>query len=212
VQGRKPNLCPISNQKEDKREPQHSGFKLPLHGIQVCPQERSHSFTPKRLLGSKVEKDCAEQGLSNADAAQDEVFPCRFQAGPRAIKRYKQYCRKRGRLHRHPEQTHIVGQQRQQHGEHEELIHTVIKTETSGIQSSMILFNPHIGPREQCGCEADEGGQRNQEDIERIDEKLFISGQHGPVSNHPQDKKRRGNQRCQAHPGIEFGCEPACPE
>lgn len=37
-----------------------------------------------------------------------------------------------------------------------------------------MLFNPHIGTREQRRGERDECGQGNQEYVELVDEKLFI--------------------------------------
>ena len=44
----------------------------------------------------------------------------------------------------------------------------------------MVLFNTHVGAREQRSGERDEGGQGNQEYVELIDEKLFIEGDLRP--------------------------------
>ena len=76
----------------------------------------------------------------------------------------------------------------------------------------MSFFNAHIGAGEQRRGKANECRQRNQKDIERIDEELLMSEEHWAVSNDTHDKQRRGDQRGQAHPGIEFGCESTCAE
>jgi hypothetical protein len=54
VQGRETDLGPISNQKKDERRVLDSRFQMSLHGIEVGPQQRSHAFMPKRLLGGKI--------------------------------------------------------------------------------------------------------------------------------------------------------------
>ena len=129
VQRRQADLGPISDQKKDEREAQHPWLELPFHGVEVRPEQRGHAFAAKRLLCGKVQQDRAEQRLGDADAAEDEILPRRFEAGARAVERNQQHRRQRGGFHRDPEQAHVVGQQRQQHRRHEELVHAVVEAQ-----------------------------------------------------------------------------------
>ena len=108
------------------------------------------------------------------DAAQDEILPGRLDAGRRAIQAHQQHRGQSRRFHRHPQNADVVGQQRQQHGEHEHLIHAVIEPQAARRQLAARLFDAHVDAAEQRGGKADECGQRNQEDVESIDEEQLV--------------------------------------
>ena len=49
----------------------------------------------------------------------------------------------------------------------------------------MVFFDAHVGARENCGGETYEGGERDQEDVEGIDEELLVADQERSVANNP---------------------------
>ncbi len=69
----------------------------------------------------------------------------------------------------------------------------------------MILFDAHVGPRKRGGGEADQGGQRDQEHVERIDEELLARQQQRSVADNPHHQRTGGDQCGQADGDVEFG-------
>ena len=51
----------------------------------------------------------------------------------RAVEADHQHSGQRGAFHRHPQQADIVGEQRQQHGEDEDLVHAVVEAQVRGV-------------------------------------------------------------------------------
>ena len=54
-----------------------------------------------------------------------------------------------------------VGQQRQEHGCHKELVHAVVQAQTPRIQVSVMFLDAHVGAGKECRGETDECGERN---------------------------------------------------
>ena len=158
-----------------------------------------HSSAPasgaEQLLGGEVEQDRAEQRLRDADAAEDEVLPRRLEAGRRAVERDQQHGRERRRLHRHPQDAHVVGEQREQHREDEQLVHAVVEAQPRRRQPAVVLLDAHVGPREERGREADERGERDEEHVERIDEELLASSTSSGPSPITRDGQRGTRRR-----------------
>jgi hypothetical protein len=63
----------------------------------------------------------------------------------------------RRRFHGHPQDAQVVGGQRQQHGEAEQLIHAVVEAQARRRHLAVVAFDAHVGPREDGRGEADEG-------------------------------------------------------
>ena len=72
----------------------------------------------------------------------------------------------------------------------------------------MLDFNAHVGTREQRGSEADQGRQRHQKHVERIDEKLFVAGGHRTALNDAHHQCRGSEQGGQADHHIYLGGIP----
>ena len=134
-----------------------------------------------------------------------KYFHAASRRGRGAVQRNQQHGGERGRFHRHPQDAHVVGGQRQQHGEAEQLVHAVIEAQHVAAELAVVLLDAHVGAREQRGGEADEGGQRDQEHVERIDEELFVEGRHRAVADDLQGQHGGGDQGAEAHQRIEFG-------
>ena len=90
----------------------------PHHGVEPLADHRARRH---------VDQDGAEQRQRNADAAEDEIFPGRFQRLVGAIDADHQHGGEGRHLDRDPHQADIVGDQRQIHREHQHLIHGVIE-------------------------------------------------------------------------------------
>jgi hypothetical protein len=59
------------------------GIELRLDRVEIGPQQGA-ALGADHLFRGHVEQNGAEQGLGDADAAEDEVFPCRFEARRRS--------------------------------------------------------------------------------------------------------------------------------
>ena len=129
-------------------------------------------FGPDDLLGRHVQQHRAEQRLRDAHAAQDEVLPGRLQAGRRAVDADQQHGGQRRGLHRHPDDAHVVGGQRQQHREAEQLVHAVVQAHARRRHLAVVALDAHVGSREDRRGQADEGRQRDEEDVQRVDVEL----------------------------------------
>ena len=79
VERREPHLRAVADEQKDERETQYSGLELPLDGIQVRPQQRTHTLARRGLLGGEVQEDRAEERLRDADATEHEVLPARLE-------------------------------------------------------------------------------------------------------------------------------------
>ena len=53
----------------------------------------------------------------------------------------------------------------------------------------MVALDAHVGAREERGGEADERGQRDQEDVERVDEELLVEREDRPVGDDPRGQR-----------------------
>ena len=99
-----------------------------------------------------------------------------------AVDADQQHGGQRRRLHRHPQDAHVVGRQRQQHREAEQLVHAVIEAQPRRRQLAVVALDAHVRAREERRGQADERGQRDQEHVERIDEELLVAQRGcGPV-------------------------------
>ena len=180
------------------------GSSWPLHLDQVGPQQRVAGLA-QHALGGEVEQDGAEQRLGDADAAEDEILPGRLEAGRRAVERDQQHGGQRRRLHRHPEDAEVVGGQRHQHGEHEELVHALVEAQARRGEPAVVGLVPHVGAGEDAGGQADEGGQGDEEDVERVDEELLAEGEARAVGDDLDRQADGGEEGAEAGDDVEVG-------
>ena len=148
VQRHQADLGAVADQQEDEGQRDDGGLELPLDRIEVGPQQAA-AFGADHPLGRHVQQDRAEQRLRDADAAEDEVLPGRLEAGRRAVDADQQHRGERRRLHRHPQDAHVVGRQRQQHREAEQLVHAVVQAQARRRHLAVVALDAHVGPREK---------------------------------------------------------------
>ena len=145
VQRHEADLGAVADQQEHERDREHRRLELALHVVEPRPEERA-AFRAEKLLRREIEKDRSEQRLRDAHAAQDEILPRRLEARRRAVQRDEQHGGERRALHRDPEDPHVVGEQREQHREVEELIHAVIEPQPARRELAVLLLDAHVRP------------------------------------------------------------------
>ena len=119
-----------------------------------------------------VDQDRSEQGECNADAAQDEILPRRFESGVCAIDADHQHGGQRGDFDRDPHQPDIVRHESEVHAEHHGLIHGVVETQVDRRQTAAIQFVRDVARAEDAGCEAYEGVENDEDDIQIVDQHI----------------------------------------
>ena len=204
MQRRKADLGAVADQKKDESESEHARLELALDRVEVGPKQCGHAFAAESFLRGEVQQDGAKECLCDANAAKDEVFPGGFQAGAGAIERNQQDRGEGCGFHRDPQKAHVVGEQSQQHRGHEELVHGVVEAQAARGQAAVQLLDAHVGAREERGGEAYEGCERDQKDIEGIDEELVVEDQDRAVTGHAHHQERGGDQRREADGDIQF--------
>ena len=198
VQRHESDLRAVTDEQEYEGERQNGGFELPLHAVELGPQQRATAGA-QELLGRKVEQDGAEERLRDADAAENEIFPGGFEARWRAIERYQQHGGERRRFQRDPQDAHVVGDERQQHREIEHLVHAVVEPQPRRRQAAMVLLDLHVRAREDRRREAHERRKRDQKHIEGIDKEKPAGDEHRPVVDHPDGQRDRREPGEEAH-------------
>ncbi len=184
MQRHQADLGAVTYQQEDKRQLEYGGFELTLDLVEMRPQQRRTAFA-QHTLGGKIQQNGAKQGQRDTHATQDEIFPRRFKTGRGAIQADQQNSGERGRFHRHPDDAHVIGGEGDQHGEGEQLIHAVIQMQHGSRELAVMLFDAHVGAREQRGGEGHEGGQCDQKHIELVYKKFLMECDLGPEINDP---------------------------
>ena len=205
VQRHQADLRAVAHQQEDEGERHDRGLQLALDGVEVGP-EKGVAFRAQHALRREIEKDGAEERLGDAHAAQDEVLPRRLQARRRAVDRHQQHRREGGRLHRHPEDAHVVGGERQQHREHERLVHAVVQAQPRPGHLALLALDAHVGAREERGGEAHEGGEGHEEDVQGIDEELLVPGRDRAAGDDHRREPGGGEEGREAEGRVHLGC------
>ena len=114
MQRRQPDLGAVAEQQEHEGDVEQRRIELrrvrdqhgPHHGVEALADHR-----PRR----HVDEDGAEQRQRDADAAEDEIFPGRFERLVGAVDADHQHGGQRRQLDRDPHQADIVGDQREVH-------------------------------------------------------------------------------------------------
>ena len=194
VERHQPDLRPVADEQEHERDRQHRRLELRAHAGEVRPEQRVDAAA-EQLLRGHVEQDRAEQRLRDPDAAQDEVLPRRLEARRRPVEADEQHRRERRRLERDPQDAHVVREQHQQHREHEQLVHAVIEAQPRGVEPAVVLLDPHVRPREHRRRHRDEGGQRDQEHVQRVDEELLLEREDRPGADDARGERAGRDER-----------------
>src|SRR6185437_5245567 len=109
----------------------------------------------------------------DADAAENEILPRRFQGFVRAIDPDHHHGGQRGNLDRDPHEPDIVGHQRQVHGEHQHLVHGMVEAQVSGRQPACLELVRDVTRAEDAGGEADESVEGDEHHVEIVDDQVI---------------------------------------
>jgi hypothetical protein len=74
----------------------------------------------------------------------------------------------------------------------------------------MLFFDAHVGAREERGGEADECGERDEEDVEGIDEELVVEDEDGAVAGDADGEESGGDEGGEADGDVEIGRVLSC--
>ena len=188
MQRRQPDLGAIAEQQEDEGDVEQGRVEVlrvldqdrPDHGVLAFADDRTRRH---------VDQDGAEQRERNADAAEDEIFPRRFQRGVGAVDPDHQH-RGQGRdFHRHPHQADVVRHECEVHAEHHGLVHGVVEAQIDRRQPAGVELMRDIARAEDAGGEADEGVEHDEDDVEIVDQHV------GPGSGRDHEQRQR-RQEC----------------
>jgi hypothetical protein len=69
----------------------------------------------------------------------------------------------------------------------------------------VLALVPHVGAGEDAGGEADEGGQRDEEHVQRIDEELLAEGEARAAGDDLGGEAGRGEEGAEAGDDVEVG-------
>ncbi len=169
MQRRQPDLGAVADQQEDESEVQQRRVELRRLRRQHRPRHRIEPLAHHRRR-REIDEDRAEQGERDADAAEDEILPRRLERLGRAVDADHQHGRERRDLDRHPHQADVVGDQRQVHAEHQQLVHRVIEAQISRRQPADLQLVVDVAGAEGAGRQGDEGRQHDEDDVEVVDQ------------------------------------------
>ena len=146
-----------------------AGSNAPASAISLV---HSMASRPSLITGRArhVNEDRAEQRKRDADAAQDEIFPRSLDGRVRAVDADHEHGGQRREFDGHPHHADIVGEERQVHREHQDLVHGVVETHGYRRQPAGFDFVADVARAEHAGGEADEGVEHDEDDVEIVDE------------------------------------------
>jgi hypothetical protein len=201
MERRQADLGAITQQQEHEGDVEQPRIELRCLGHQHGPDHGVETFShywPRR----HVDEDGAEQSERDADAAEDEVFPRRFQRFVRAINPDQEHGGQRCQLDRHPHDADVVGEQRQVHGQHQYLVHGVIKTQIGRGQPADLQLVADITGAENAGGEADESAQHDKDVVQIVDMQIR-AGRRAP-----EKQRQRGKETDESRGHIEPRAQP----
>ena len=169
VQRREADLGAVADQQEDEGERQQLGIELAGVLRHQIPGHRRQPLA-QHLLGREIDEDGAEEGQRDADRTEDEVFPRRLDRLRRAIDADHHHGRKRRDLDADPEQADVVGDERHIHRADHRLVQRVIEAQERRRQPAGLELMADIARAEDRRGEGDEGGQRDEIDVEIVDD------------------------------------------
>ena len=204
VQRYQAGLGAVTDQQEDEGNRHHRRLERALHDVQVGPQQRVHPRA-KHALRREVDQDRAHQRLGDADPAKDEVLPGGFERGMRAIEGDQQHGGERRGLDCHPHDAEVVGGEHRQHREGEELIHAVVQAQAGRAHTAVVALDAHVRARKQGRRQRHERRERNQEDVQRVDEELVVQEADRALRDDAHGQRHGGDEGGRAERDVELG-------
>ena len=128
VQRREANLGAVTKQKENEGEVE----KRRVEGRNMLDQDGpDHAVLALADDGTRghIDEDRAKQRKSDADAAQDEIFPGGLDRLLRAVDANHDHRGERRHLDRDPHQADVVGDQSEIHRKQQHLIHRMVESQ-----------------------------------------------------------------------------------
>ena len=189
MQRREADLGAVAEKQEDEGDIEQGRVELRGMLDQQRPDHAVLAFADHRTR-RHVDQDGAEQRERDADAAEDEIFPRRFQRCVGAIDADHQHRGQRGDFHRDPHQADIVRHESEVHAEHHDLVHGVVETQIGRGQPAGLEFVRDVAGAEDAGRETDEGVEHDEDDVEIVDQHV------GPGRRPVDHEQRQRREKC----------------
>ncbi len=168
------------------------------------PVETRQPFAPapnRRRVGHYR----SEQRQRQSQAAEDDIFPRRFERGLAVVQRHQQHGRQRGGLQREPHHTQVVRQHHQEHAggkyrrEHEELLDAARRHHLGGEVAAKIASGV------ERRCERHRRDEQHHPRAQRIGVEKFVPFRHHAVRwqhlrEQPDAQRQRGGKRQDVDP------------
>src|SRR5580700_10131430 len=184
----------------------------PHHGVEAFADRR-----PRR----HVDQNGAEQRQRDADAAEDEIFPRRFERFVGAVDADHHHRGQRRQLDGDPHHADIVGDQREIHREHQHLVHGMIEAHEARRELAVLELVTDVACAEYAGGKSDERREHDKGAVEVVDKEIGsglrprdeqryrrreggecrqnVEARRDPVS------RQQRQQRCREHRGQQYG-------
>ncbi len=201
VQRRKPDLGAVAEQQEHEGDveqrwvegPRARDQHGPNHGVETLSDDRARRH---------IDEDGAEQRERDADAAEDEVFPCRLERLVGAIDTDHEHSGQRRELDRHPHHADVVSDEREIHREHQQLIHRMVEAQEPRREPADVELMADIARAKYAGGEADERGQHDEHVVEVVHQEIW--GRLGTA----EEQRDRGEEGQESRNDIERCRQP----
>jgi hypothetical protein len=120
MHGSDAGLGSVSKKNKDERQPHGRLVKLGGVSGEDGPIQTRQRVRAKGAIGGIVGENRAKQRHRKADAADDRIFPRCLKRGVTSIKHDQEHRRQGGPLDRYPENSQVVGERYEHHGENQE--------------------------------------------------------------------------------------------
>ena len=194
MQRREADFGPVAQEQEDERDIEQRGIEIRRVLDQQRPDHAVLAFADHRTR-RHVDQNRAEQGEADADAAEDEIFPGRFQRGVGAIDADHQHGGQGGNFHRHPHQADVVRHESEVHAEHHGLVHGVVEPQVDRGQPAGLELVGDIARAEDTGGEADEGVEHDEDDVQVVDQ--HVGAGRRTVDREERKRREECREACQ---------------
>ena len=146
MHGHQPDLGPVADQEKDERELEHVWIQLARHFKEFGDVQR-RALVPQDPDRGIIGQHRAEQRQRDADRAQDQVFPPRFQPLTFSKERDQECRGERRSLDGHPQHAQTVRHRRRDHGKQKDMKQEEEPAQAPRRNHAPIHVIVEVGPR-----------------------------------------------------------------
>ena len=154
----------------DKRKGEAHERRVELVGIrQHARQKCGLVGVGNHVGGVGVDQQRTEQAEGHAGGADHRILPRSLEGRLVLVDTHEEHGGKRGCLNGGPREDHVVGQAREQHGEHKQAKQRKILLGALGGHGALLDIGLYIGQREQPRKKTDKADEQHKDAAQRIE-------------------------------------------